>query len=270
MLVCHLLMAGVVKLPNEARGAPEPDVPTPPESRPTSPPVEARSVADPRRMLSDVAYEFTKERILDGAIGRGEWIRVEDIAAKLGMSRQPVMDALRRLSIESIIEIVPQVGSRVAVTDPREIADFFRFFATTEGLTAEFAASRANAAETSELRRIHREIAALAESKAPQMKLARRYRLLNRAFHSQIHSMSHSKIVSDIGASNWDRSDFFIAVASPGDLVFARRIKIAHAEHGQILAAIAKGDAKGAAAAMGAHLLAFGRSAVGANIPEDE
>jgi DNA-binding GntR family transcriptional regulator len=53
---------------------------------------------------------------------------------EFGGSKQPVMEALRRLSGDGLIEILPQVGSRVAT--PRDVSDFDVMFGGFEGTIA--------------------------------------------------------------------------------------------------------------------------------------
>jgi GntR family transcriptional regulator, rspAB operon transcriptional repressor len=53
----------------------------------------------------------------------GEWLDKQAIAARLGVSRFPVGEALNRLAAEGLVDIVPQSGSRVALirlSDARE------------------------------------------------------------------------------------------------------------------------------------------------------
>jgi DNA-binding GntR family transcriptional regulator len=57
---------------------------------------------------------------------------VEDLANELGVSKQPVMEALRRLSAESFVVITPQVACRVIEYDFDEIFAFFQMMAAVE------------------------------------------------------------------------------------------------------------------------------------------
>src|SRR3546814_11189711 len=72
------------------------------------------------------------------------------------------MDALRRLSIEGFVEIVPQVGCRPRRPEINEIRDFFRLFAEGEAIVAELAAERAEPNVVLTLRLISAQIGALA------------------------------------------------------------------------------------------------------------
>jgi DNA-binding GntR family transcriptional regulator len=207
--------------------------------------------------LGPLAYRHIKEALLDGVHPCGARLGVEAIAAELGISRQPVMDAMRRLQTEGFVEVVPQVGCRVVDPDPAEVEDFFRLLAATEGTFAELAARRRTADEAQAL------VALAADSgigpRTPAARAARAYRAHNRAFHLRIHQLARAPMIHAIGAALWDRSDFLIN-ASVGGLSFAIRAHDAVTEHAALAQAIAQGDAEGARRAMQQHILAFAKA----------
>src|ERR1700719_2612211 len=104
------------------------------------------------------AYQQIKHSLISGRYRPGDELSVESIAAELEISRQPVMEAMRILSREGFIEIIPQVGCRVAIHSVADLGDFFRLFATVEGLSASLAAERWDAEELVRLRRVSEEI----------------------------------------------------------------------------------------------------------------
>lgn len=112
----------------------------------------------PRGQLMEQAYQTTKLRLLTGGYRAGDSISVEDLVAELGTSRQPVMDALRRLATERFIEIIPQVGVRVVVPDRRDVLDFFRLLAATEAVCAALAAERADKSGAAKLTEVNEQI----------------------------------------------------------------------------------------------------------------
>jgi DNA-binding GntR family transcriptional regulator len=72
--------------------------------------------------LSSVAYDELLNRLLDGRLQAGDLIDRKALAADLGMSVSPVVDALGHLANEGMIEILPRRATRVrSVT-----ADVFR------------------------------------------------------------------------------------------------------------------------------------------------
>ena len=94
------------------------------------------------RRLAPVIYDLLKERLLDGAFAAGERLQVEALRNEFGVSKQPVMDALRRLASDGLVEIIPQVGCRIPVYGSVDVADFFAIFGGMEGAVAGVAAQR--------------------------------------------------------------------------------------------------------------------------------
>ena len=58
----------------------------------------------------DLAYERIRQLVLDGDIAPGERLGQVELAERLGISRTPVREALRRLSAEGLVESVPNRG----------------------------------------------------------------------------------------------------------------------------------------------------------------
>lgn len=207
--------------------------------------------------LADRAYNHIKAMLIEGRLQAHAWLPVDSIAAELGSSRQPVMDAMKRLAIEGFVEIVPQVGSRVMKPDPQDIDDFYRLFAAGEGLIAELCAARAGPADIVQLRLISDQIGALKAAQQSDQVKGESYRMLNRRLHAEMRRISRSRPLADLVESLGDRSDFYVALNSPN--MFALNLDRAHAEHDSIIEAIARGDKAGASEAMIAHIFATER-----------
>lgn len=207
-------------------------------------------------MRADYAYNHVKRLILDGQTKAGDRLDVNALVGQLGFSRQPVIQALNRLSAEGFVEVVPQVGCWVAGSDPADIADFFRLLATTEGLAAEFAAERVTPAGLAELAAIDRKIAALLDGAGSGEDIGHAYRMLNRAFHGQVHAMAESEVVHAAASGMWDRCDFYLN--THGRNILADRATTSHEEHAGIMKALCKGDPRRARKAMQLHVLQFG------------
>jgi DNA-binding GntR family transcriptional regulator len=195
-----------------------------------------------------------KEQVLDGVYPRDNWLLVEQIAASLEVSRQPVMDALKRLSIEGFITIIPQVGCRIRSYTVEEITDFYRLFAEGEGLVAELAAERASEQDVLTLQVISAQIGALTGQSLPAAELSRQYRNLNRRLHFEIRRIARSSPLTEVVETLGDRSDFFIATADAP--VFAERVRTAHDEHTDIIQAIIARQPQQARAMMQRHIAA--------------
>ena len=161
------------------------------------------------RRLAPVVYDLLKERLLDGEFQAGERLPVEALKTEFGVSKQPVMEALRRLSSEGLVEIIPQVGCRVPVYSAVDVSDFFAIFGGMEGAVAGVAAQRCTGAQVDQLAAVNGEIRQLIDEPDPAAR-SHGYLILNRRFHGIIQDMAHSAVVAEISRRMWDMSDLLI------------------------------------------------------------
>jgi DNA-binding GntR family transcriptional regulator len=203
--------------------------------------------------LNHAVYDQLKERLLEGRYTAGERLSTEALRTEFGVSKQPVMEAMRRLAGDGLIEIVPQVGSRVATFGPREVSDFFVMFGGFEGTIAGIAALRRTERQLDELENISARIGAL-RSSPDTVDRAHGYRVLNRRFHHAIHDMAHSRIMADTSLRMWDLSDFLINTSDVPQ-PFSAALDDRHADHERILAALHASDQETARAEMEKHIV---------------
>ena len=203
--------------------------------------------------LNHAVYDQLKERLLEGRYTAGERLSTEALRTEFGVSKQPVMEAMRRLAGDGLIEIVPQVGSRVATFGPREVSDFFVMFGGFEGTIAGIAALRRTERQLDELENISAQIGAL-RSSPDTVDRAHGYRVLNRRFHHAIHDMAHSRIMADTSLRMWDLSDFLINTSDVPQ-PFSAALDDRHADHERILAALHASDQETARAEMEKHIV---------------
>src|SRR5882757_4022476 len=142
--------------------------------------------------LGELAHQEIKDRLLDGVYAAGQKLSVEELSSELEVSKQPVMEALRLLSADGLVTIIPQVGCRVAAYDDQEVKDFFALFASMEGAVAGLAASRRTDAQLRALDEISARIGVLVDEEDPARR-AHAYRVRNREFHAQIHGTRTSR-----------------------------------------------------------------------------
>lgn len=207
-------------------------------------------------LRSDQAYLQLKEALIAGDYKAGERLQLESIALANGSSRQPVMDAVRRLESEGLLTIVPQVGTIVRTIDTNQVRDFFEFLARTEGYFCELAAQRGTADERRELVAIVDRYRKEKLAKRSPREIARRYRVHNREFHGLIHQMARSPLLHQTAVGLWDRADFYINTLSTQE-PFVQRENDAVREHKEIAEAIAAKDSTAASKAVVPHILTF-------------
>jgi len=149
------------------------------------------AAASSGRRLAPVVYDLLKERLLEGEFQAGERLPVEALRVEFGVSKQPVMEALRRLSSEGLVEIIPQVGCRVPVYSGADVSDFFAIFGGMEGAVAGVAAQRCTDAQIDQLSAANGEIRRLIDEPDPAAR-SRGYLVLNRRFHGIIQDMART------------------------------------------------------------------------------
>ena len=193
-----------------------------------------------------------RERLLAGRWSASEPILIEEVKSEFGVSKQPVMDAIRRLSAAGLLEVIPQVGCRVPSYPPNEAADFFRLFAAAESEVTSIAASRATQFELDRLIAINRRIGESLDD-SPDHR-ATVYMTLNREFHGTIQDMCRSPILGRTSSQMWDMCDLLIMTAGRGNPI-AGEVRDRYVEHERIIDALRDRDEAAARLEMHAHII---------------
>lgn len=90
--------------------------------------------------LDQKAYLIVKEMIIDRRLAPGDKICQEKLAAELGISRTPLISALKYLEKEKLVEAKPRRGFFVRAFDRAEMVSIFELREVLEGLAARRAA----------------------------------------------------------------------------------------------------------------------------------
>ncbi|MGX7680819.1 GntR family transcriptional regulator [Jatrophihabitans sp. DSM 45814] len=113
---------------------------------------------------TDVVTDALREAILEGALPESTWLREDELAKDLGVSRTPVRDALRRLSDEHLAVRTAHRGTIVAPMRLDDVLAVYTVREVLEGLAARMTANRPRAGTTDELLRVHGQMADAFES----------------------------------------------------------------------------------------------------------
>lgn len=105
----------------------------------------------------EFAYQVLRQEIVSLRLAPGSSLDEVELAQRLGLSRTPVHEALVRLSHDSLVEFLPNRGSRVAGMDWNEIREFLEAFDIHQRLATRWAALRRT---EDDLRAMERERAA--------------------------------------------------------------------------------------------------------------
>ena len=90
----------------------------------------------------DEVYRTLLDAISDGTLAPGERVTQEDLAEQLNVSRSPVLQALRLLKKDGLLEDAPGRGLLVTRLDPGRIGQLYQVRGALDGLAARLAAER--------------------------------------------------------------------------------------------------------------------------------
>jgi len=207
-----------------------------------------------RQAVSGVPTEVLRERvaqevrtaILRGDLQPGSPVKEDDLAAQLGVPRQPVRHALQLLEREGLVHFQPNRTARVAPLDRRVIADVYVFREALETSTVVMLARRPKF-DAKPFRQI------IARGRAAVRQ--RDYTALidlDMSFHTGLYEAAGNRVVIDVMRSQWSHIRRGLGMVLDQA---AYRLKIWE-EHEGIVNAIAARKVALAAAAAGHHIRA--------------
>ncbi len=103
---------------------------------------------------ADIAYAVLKHSIIHGELALGSRLRADELAKKLGMSRTPVREALRKLEVGELIVHGPRNVLVVKTLSEGELVETYYIREALEGMAARLAAENITQFELSNLRHV--------------------------------------------------------------------------------------------------------------------
>ena len=196
-------------------------------------------------------YDQLHSLVTSGEIGPGTRLAELPLAARLGVSRPTVREALRRLESDGLADSDGR-SLRVAQMDESELRSALLMRSALDALHAELAATRVAAGEVApaQLRRLER-LAEETERATDSGELAAAVEL-NRAFHQAIAVLADSPVSAAAGDRLWER----ILVSTRISLALPGRGDVVNREHRELLAAIVAGESRRAAGLAARHVRA--------------
>jgi DNA-binding GntR family transcriptional regulator len=106
---------------------------------------------------ADTAYAVLREAIVTNTLKPGTRLRADDLAKKLGVSKTPVREALRKLQAEDLITVSGNALTVKSITE-EQLFEIYYTREALEGMAARLAAGNAGPIELARLRAIHDEM----------------------------------------------------------------------------------------------------------------
>ena len=103
--------------------------------------------------LRDVVFQTLRQAILRGELKPGERLMEIHLAQKLGVSRTPVREAIRKLELEGLVVMIPRKGAVVAGITISDLEDVLEVRVALEELAVKYACRRVTPEQLAELKR---------------------------------------------------------------------------------------------------------------------
>ncbi|RUT32495.1 GntR family transcriptional regulator [Arsenicitalea aurantiaca] len=197
------------------------------------------------RSTAQNVFELLRQDIVMGVLRPTEPIREAEIAARLGVSRTPVREALLRLAGLGLVEIYPQSGTRVAPIRIEKVKAAQLIREVVEVEVVRRAALKASASDIAALREIVEDQAVAARRNDAPWFFDR-----DEAFHNRLHVIAGLESV----AEELEDLKVHLNRLRYVTLNWPRRSQDIISDHASMIDAVERGDGDGAARAMQDHL----------------
>ncbi len=184
--------------------------------------------------LRQSVYDALIDLIVGGELPPGQHMVETDLARQLGVSRQPIREALHRMEAEGWVDLRPSQGAFVHVPTDSEVDELLDVRALLEAETARLAAAARGAtpAQLARLREICRDGEAAAEAGDFGAAVA-----ANNAFHAEVAAVGGNAVLAELADIVGRRVQWYYRMVAP------ERGHGSWAEHAEIIEAIESGDA---------------------------
>lgn len=206
--------------------------------------VDTGPAARPRGV--DQARAELEAMILSGELQPGDRLNELALAARFGISRAHLREAVRALEEARLVQVVPNRGAHVRKLDLSEALELFDVRAGFARSAGRLAVLRGTRAQIKELEDVHQRMGDAASSSDPAG-----FHDLNLRFHALLME----------AAANTRLKDMDLAVRNEMQLYIRRNVsseaqlRLSYEEHGAILSALLAGDEEGCGAAFERHIL---------------
>jgi DNA-binding GntR family transcriptional regulator len=192
--------------------------------------------------LRESVHEALTQMIIAGRLEPGQHLVEVELAKLLGVSRQPVREALQRLHNEGWVDLRPGFGAVVHVPADDEVDQLLRARTVLESESARLAAARVTKDAIGELR----EMCATGTSLVKKGDIDAAVRA-NAEFHRYIAELSGNRFLADFAAQVDRRVRWYYTPVAPA------RGQASWREHTRVVNALADGDGERSASLMREH-----------------
>ena len=198
---------------------------------------------------TETVAEALEELILSGEFANGARLDEVTLAARFGVSRTPIREAIQRIALTGLVELRPRRGAFVRQPGAVELMEMFEVMAEFEAICARAAAGLIGDAALDALRDANAECARAVEARD-----ADAYYRANERFHHTLYGQAGNRFLEAEALRLHRRLKPYRRL----QLRLRGRMAQSMAEHETIVAALAAGDAAQAGATIYGHVAVQG------------
>lgn len=199
---------------------------------------------------SDKLIDKLIQDVTDGVLRPGDQLEEAELAARFGVSRTPIREAVRALVDCGLLETRPRKGAFVRVLSAKELLDLFEVAAELEGLACRLSAANLTHTGAEDIRN------ALQSCRDAQVaEDTNAYRKANLAFHDAIHSAADNQALIE----QLQQMQLHINAYRSMPYDVRGRLEKSVEEHTAICEAILAGDGDRASMLMRDHMMLQGK-----------
>lgn len=130
---------------------------------------------------AEISSDYVRTLIFTGVLRTGDKVPIDEIADMIGISRQPVREAVLELANDGLVEIDGRRGTFVAAFGPDTVRDHYELVGMLEGFAVRRVAERRDPDVIARLRELERQVAAAPDNIERKRLVIELLRVLNRA-----------------------------------------------------------------------------------------
>ncbi|SLN72405.1 Pyruvate dehydrogenase complex repressor [Falsiruegeria litorea R37] len=199
--------------------------------------------------LADTIAQDLEELIFDGTFADGDRLDEVKLAEQFGVSRTPLREAIQRLALSGLVELIPRRGAFVRQPGPVELMEMFEVMAEMEAVCGRLAALRISDQALKDLVDANTKCQLAVDADDPD-----RYYVENERFHRIIYTQSGNSFLEQEASRLHRRLKPF----RRQQLRFRGRMAQSMSEHEAILQALDKGVPEETADALRSHVAVQG------------
>lgn len=195
--------------------------------------------------LRDVVFNTLRTAIITGEFAPGERLMEIALADRLGVSRTPVREAIRKLELEGLVVMIPRRGAEVARITEAGLKEVLEVRCAMEELAVELACKRSDKASLEQLKEAHQKFVDAVKN-GDTLEITNQ----DEAFHECIFEMSRNKRLVQV-VHNLKEQMFRYRMEYVKDVSYHKELI---KEHETLLQAISKGHVEEAREIMKHHI----------------